>query len=241
MTVKPARAALGQQQLGQLQVGRRRDLEVPRRPGTTSTAAAGPLDQPRVIGRAPRAARRRPRAARARARRGGTPAASGPPTARDARASAATVRPSAPTSLIVSDTGAAAITASAPDASSCASARSNSALAPAGGPHRGRPPDPRSPQARSASRTDCDRTAPPATATVPAGAASSASAGSATTICSIRGIARSVATLHSSIGLPASVTSALGRPDPRRSPRPAATINATAIRSAALVLFRRRP
>src|SRR5436309_125372 len=35
--------------------------------------------------------------------------------------------------------------------------------------------------------------------------------------------------LHSIIGLPASVTSALGRPDPRRSPRPAATINATAI------------
>src|SRR5205085_11204245 len=31
------------------------------------------------------------------------------------------------------------------------------------------------------------------------------------------------------IGVPASGTSALGRPDPRRSPRPAATINATAI------------
>ena len=55
---------------------------------------------------------------------------------------------------------------------------------------------------------------------------------------------RSTSTLHSSIGLPPSATSALGRSDPRRSPRPAATINATATcfavlaYSAATVTFR---
>src|SRR3954454_13013725 len=40
--------------------------------------------------------------------------------------------------------------------------------------------------------------------------------------------ARRAATLHSSIGRPASATNALGRPAPRRSPLPAATSRATA-------------
>jgi hypothetical protein len=49
------------------------------------------------------------------------------------------------------------------------------------------------------------------------------------TICVTAGTACRAATLHSSIGRPQSGTSALGRRDPRRSPRPAATITATAM------------
>src|SRR5205823_4593008 len=86
-----------------------------------------------------------------------------------------------------------------------------------------------SPAASSARRTDSDRTAPPATPNVPAGASLTASTGRATTIRATDGTARSASTLHWSIGFPANVTNALGLPDPRRSPRPAATINATAM------------
>ena len=122
----------------------------------------------------PPAARRTPPPAPARARRGGTPAASAPPTGCLRSSVRATVRPSSPTSLIVSDTGVAAITASAPSALELVQrALEQLGRWPAGGPRRGRSPDRRRPQACSASRTDCERVAPPATATTPVGPTSS--------------------------------------------------------------------
>src|SRR6185312_1085735 len=92
-----------------------------------------------------------------------------------------------------------------------------------------------SPAAASARRTDSERTAPPRTPVVPGGAG--VSGGSATTIRSISRTRRSASTLHCSSGRPASSTSALGLPTPRRSPRPAATISAIANDS---VLFGQR-
>ena len=141
-----------------------------------------------------------------------------------------TVRPSSPTSLIVSVTGVAAITASTSGArSSSRSACSNSCGVASGRAASWTITGSPDAQAASAARTECERCSPPATAIVPSGAASSSSAGSAITTAVTAATARSAATLHSSMGRPQSGTSALGRPDPRRSPLPAATINATAI------------
>ena len=203
--------------------------------------AAGPLDQPGVVGcrrqqlvgrleqrplqrRAAEHLRRlhRPQAARGRA----------------------CARPSGrrrPTSLIVSDTGVAAITASAPEPRELEQrALEQLGRWRAAAPRRARSRDRRrrrraAPRARTA-----DRVAPPATATTPVGRRVERLAGRQRDDDPLgrRSSACSAATLHSSIGLPASVTSALGRPDPRRSPRPAATINATAISFAAADLLR---
>ncbi len=128
-------------------------------------------------------------------------------------------------SLIVSVTGAAAITASQPNSTSASSADAKIAgvtsARAASWTITGSP----SP-ARSALSTECDRCAPPTTPIVPAGA--DAPCGSATTICSTPATARSASMLHSSIGRPATTTNALGPSVPRRSPFPAAKTSASA-------------
>src|SRR3954452_22309936 len=127
--------------------------------------------------------------------------------------------------LTVSCTGAAAIAASQPCSSSAASAaRTMSGVTSgraASWTTTGSPSD-----ARSAASTECDRSAPPGTPIVPAGAAMPS--GSATTIPSISSTARSASSDHSSMGRPATATSALGPCALGRFPRPAATSNATA-------------
>ena len=181
------------------------------------------------------------RAARARAPRGGTPAASGPPTGGCARASA---RPSAVLADLLDRVRhrRGGDHASAPERSSSASARSNSSG------RRQRPrrvvddhripvAAPRASAARTDSRAhraagDRDR-ARRARRRARRRAARPRSARPRPPPAARRRSTRASA-------CPASVTSALGRPDPRRSPRPAATINATAI-SHARTLLRRRP
>src|SRR6185437_4979299 len=83
----------------------------------------------------------------------------------------------------------------------------------------------------SAQRTDSERVDPPSTASTrsPELDGSAVPGGSATTICSIASVAASACSDHWSMGRPASSTSAFGRPAPRRSPLPAATIRAIAI------------
>ena len=131
---------------------------------------------------------------------------------------------------MVSATGAAAITAAASgwrssSSSACSNSRDVASGRAASWTITGSPPA----QAASALRTEWDRWSPPETAMVPSGAASSSSAGRAITIWVTAATARRAATLHSSIGRPQSGTSALGRLNPRRSPRPAATMSATAM------------
>ena len=171
---------------------------------------------------------RRPPRARARAPRAGTPAVSGPPRESSGRASARTT-PRSSTSLIVSLTGAAAIAASQ---SSLVESREH-ALEKLGARERARRVvheqrgQRRRPRAAPRART---RTGPRRPARRPCPPAPPHPSGSATTIRSTDPTARSASTLHSTIGRPASVTNALGRSSPRRSPRPAATISAAAVR-----------
>ena len=211
---------------------------------TTTTTAAGPLDQPRVVGGGGQAVV-------AGVQQG--PLQRGAPEhlgrlhrPQSAPVERARHRPpvGAATSLIVSDTGAAAITASAPDTLQLGQrALEQLAPGPAGAPHRGRRRDRRpGPPARPRAPTPSGpRRRPPRS--FPPAPRQAHRPGSATTIRSIPATERSASTLHSSIGLPPSVTSALGRSDPRRSPRPAATINATAtcFRGASPTSRRRRP
>ena len=189
-----------------------------------------------------RGARRRSRA-RARAPARGRPAASGPPTARE-RSSVAHDRRAAGLLDRVGhrrggDRGVAAVRLRAPRGSRATSSGRHAAGARRRGRARRRRRRPR------AARRGRTATAPrrPGTPIVPR-RARRRPGGSATTMRSISATARERvdAPLRASDG-PRASTNALGPPDPRRSPRPAATSNATAIRmspSAAASLRARR-
>ena len=134
-----------------------------------------------------------------------------------ARGSVRTTSPAPSASLIVSATGVAAIAASWSPSAAIASRTSSAVMSgrAASWTTTGSP----SGAAASALRTDCERCSPPSAPIVPGGGSSPG--GSATTTWSTTDA--SAFTDHSSIGFPPSMTNALGRSAPRRSPRPAAT------------------
>ena len=166
------------------------------------------------------------------ARHGGTPAGSGSPTAGERSSVRATVRPSGATSLIVSVTGAAAITASAPvRSSSLERAREQRGVASGRAASWTITGSPSAAARQRRAGPSPSAPLPPATRDrVRPGRRPARPPGSATTISRDPGDRpqRVNAPVRASAG-PASGTSALGRSDPRRSPRPAATISATAI------------
>ena len=213
----------GEQQLGDVQVQRRRHLQVLGAEPDDPHHPPAALDERGLVGGGVDDRRREREGAHQRGARERLRSLHGPQSravdcARDPSPEVA--------SLIVSLTGVAAIAQSTPV--EAASTASISAGVTSGRPRRARGSGrrPRAPR-RSAAAHGCRADLAARRRREPAGA--SAPAGSATTITLTAGTARSAAMLHSSIGRPASSTSALGPGDPSRSPRPAATTSATAI------------